>query len=722
MRGIIDMGIFKNAFQQFLLDKDSASFISSISSLIKQSTSSQLDEEDIYELNKYYTYESQKLSPLSILIRMASSIDNPIPLIESLIRMGANINVDYGYHGDRHPDRPLPPLIEAIQLSVKDEKKEASAVFHFDLYTEISQLLLKHGAKVNKVGDNMSPLLACYNIKLDKMISEDKEKPATPEEIKQFAARKRNLVIFKELLKHKDIHVQEIDILSNVEIEWRKKDKRGSFGFQLLNIIDAQLKIYPNKKLEKDFFEPLFEKFLQSSNDIVMGLDKPGEICRTQADFDESFKAGLLFSSVTRRPESKITKIANRIAVNDEIFVEDLVKPVLKEKVKKMQCLAGMYAGPRKYFGSNDKVLMEGLLYHAYDVYPLMHAKSDLFSWIRKVHYKDKTVLTYSFEDFTYKIKNYSFFEMFKKMEKAEQRRLGKIPEVRQKIQKIRSGGKSDSYHVEDYDESGELKKKAVKKHYTLIYDHKNYEFSKDDQENRSPLGVYHNEMLCYIAKPIAILSVYRVDLTVEKEASTRDHDWIDVIHEELANLRDLQRQRHYFYLTGEMIPIVKADSRDNCPILVETTDFEALTRIFTKENNIQKLFEYASLFIDEEKWGSDFRGDIIQFYREGPESFSKNPNNLLLWALSHGFSDSAKQMLSRDAKVDPNKVRELGILDEVLKKGYLDEAKFLINAGCVPNDKELINAIKSRFGENALNNPNENLYYQPTRNILRSA
>lgn len=695
------MGTFQKAFLKFLSDKNSISFIKEINSLVEQSKLARLDQEELDEINACYTFEGQKLTPLSIMIRLAHTIDNPLILIQGLIQMGAEINIDYGYHGDRHPDRPLPPLIEAIQLSTADDQKmlasELSAAgdskqeapkSKLELYTDISKLLIKSGASVNKIENNISPLCACYN-------------PSA----KEIELKKTNPIIFKALLASDKIDVQEFDIAPKIFIP----GVSGTMGFQLLYYIHNNLKESKSeahkKFIEEDFFKPLFEKFWQSREKIISNIEEP-PLFKSQEQLDESFEAGLLFSHVIKYQSSQAEKIAHRIAINDEEHLNKFIKPVVANELIEMLCLAGMYQVPTLYYGSQNKVAMEGFLYHAHYLYPFLNAKADIFSEREKVQYGEKIVYTFAFADFTYKIRHYSFFKMAEKMREGNKRRLGEFVEERPRKQ------------LGEEPASNEVKKKSFKQHYTQVMNRERRQLVTLDPKKNPPVAIFHNEMLCHVKKPIALLSVLDVEKTREKDRKPRDHEFIKDTHIEFINLRDLQRQKHYFYLTNNYIPIVRASSIDNRPVMIHTNDLKALSNIFSDQKDSLK---YASMLVDEKLWKKDFAQHVINFYKTSQKEYKKNElsESMLLWSMSMGFCATAIYLLKAGVKVNIELVNDLGILDIVLKKGFLDEANYLLSAGCTPKDKNLLATVNANFGDHAINPQKKNSYTEQDENYF---
>lgn len=188
--------------------------------------------------------------------------------IKELIALGANINMDFGYHAQRHPNREVPPLVKAIQLSNESQEKKK-------FYTDLTNYLISKGASVNKIGDNPSPLWAAYN---PLAIPYSLSRAATRATIgsnaaldlhafrKQYASHLRNKETFQHLLE-RGAKTDEFDIISSpVKTPVAPPNMNGPKAFQMLYFIDEDLRngaIYDEpyrKQLKQDFFDPLFEK------------------------------------------------------------------------------------------------------------------------------------------------------------------------------------------------------------------------------------------------------------------------------------------------------------------------------------------------------------------------------------------------------------------------------------------------------------------------------
>lgn len=203
-----------------------------------------LEPNELKKINDKIYFQGENLSPLSIIIRRADSIKSASKIVQELITLGADVNVDYGYHGDRHPECPLPPLVEAIKFSL--ERENAST-----LYTKIGIVLIKNGASINKINNNISPLFACYNITGELVENEENN----PEAIQEFKQRKRNKLIFDLILNDDSLNVETFDIIKDIWVPWR--NRKQAFAGQLLDFIDRELKRYQVDKVRRDFFIPI---------------------------------------------------------------------------------------------------------------------------------------------------------------------------------------------------------------------------------------------------------------------------------------------------------------------------------------------------------------------------------------------------------------------------------------------------------------------------------
>jgi hypothetical protein len=198
----------------------------------------------------------------------AAFASNSNSVVEKLLALGVKMDMDFGYHGQKHPEREVPPLVKAIQLSNESmEKKE--------FYTELATLLINKGASINKIKDNPSPLWEAYNpLPIPYSLARESSKAPisanTVEELHQFKQKYpfhlRNKEIFNELLE-RGVKIDEFDIISSpVKTPVAPPHMNGPKAFQLLYFIDEDLRNKSNyyesyrQQLKKDFFDPLFHK------------------------------------------------------------------------------------------------------------------------------------------------------------------------------------------------------------------------------------------------------------------------------------------------------------------------------------------------------------------------------------------------------------------------------------------------------------------------------
>ncbi len=191
--------------------------------------------------------------------------------ISQLLELGVEVDVDFGYHGQRHPSREIPPLIKAIQKSNESDSKNKQA-----FYTTIAEKLIEKGASINKLNDNPSPLWAAYNPKkIPETLSKNTELSYEHQSdvsgaLRQFKIESethvKNKAFFDALLK-KGAKLDEMDIMqTSVQAPYKIfRDFPNYKAFQLLYLIDEDLRrddLYSanqRQQIKDEFFNPLFE-------------------------------------------------------------------------------------------------------------------------------------------------------------------------------------------------------------------------------------------------------------------------------------------------------------------------------------------------------------------------------------------------------------------------------------------------------------------------------
>ncbi|MCL9685364.1 hypothetical protein [Legionella maioricensis] len=191
--------------------------------------------------------------------------------INQLLKLGVEIDVDFGYHGQRHPLREVPPLIKAIQKSNESDSKNKQA-----FYTRIAEKLITNGASINKLNDNPSPLWTAYNPKkIPETLSKNTELSYDHQSdlsgaLRQFKIESETHVRNKEffdLLIKKGAKLDEMDIMqTSVQAPYKIfRDFPNYKAFQLLYLIDEDLRrndLYTTtqrQQIKDEFFNPLFE-------------------------------------------------------------------------------------------------------------------------------------------------------------------------------------------------------------------------------------------------------------------------------------------------------------------------------------------------------------------------------------------------------------------------------------------------------------------------------
>lgn len=204
--------------------------------------------------------------------------------INQLLESGVEINMDFGYHGQRHPSREIPPLIKAIQKSNESDSKTRQ-----QFYTQIAEQLITHGASVSKLNDNPSPLWAAYNPKkIPEVLSTNTElsyeapsdSAGTLREFRiESETHVRNKSCFDLLIK-KGAKLDELDIMqTSVQAPYKIfRDFPNYKAFQLLYLIDEDLKrndLYSSTQrqyIKEAFFNPLFEATYQTRLETAQRL------------------------------------------------------------------------------------------------------------------------------------------------------------------------------------------------------------------------------------------------------------------------------------------------------------------------------------------------------------------------------------------------------------------------------------------------------------------
>lgn len=139
-------------FQNALADLASRLKISSESFLIAfrdYKTTFGLDKMGLVLSRKFLDIDERRQSCLlNIAINTAYKNEEHYSdeLINLLLKSGVEIDVDFGYHGQRHSLREVPPLINAIQKSNNSDNKDKQK-----FYTDIAEKLIEKGASINKL-------------------------------------------------------------------------------------------------------------------------------------------------------------------------------------------------------------------------------------------------------------------------------------------------------------------------------------------------------------------------------------------------------------------------------------------------------------------------------------------------------------------------------------------------------------------------------------------
>lgn len=403
-----------------------------------------------------------------------------------------------------------------------------------------------------------------------------------------------------------------------------------------------------------------------------------------QNEIDRAVKAGMMFSFTSRYESSDIFSLTTRLVGNTSISIDKTVDNYMRNGIGQIKCLSGMYGLPAKYFGSIGKIYLEGFCFHGSNIRPLIFSKADIWSFGRAIKHKNATLITFSFEDLYFKVSDYSFAKMRSNREIANLRRLGKIKECT----------------------SRENSKKAVDPslktaHYSLLFHPGPMVKKYSSITGRYPKALPHNECLALVNKPCAILSVYKTDETVEPEFSAISHKWVNGIYECLIDLRDLQRQKSYYYLTGDLLPIVRTTSTDNFPKIVTPNETDALKKMFFYLNDysIEKE-EFSKLLVDKKFYTfyPNIAADLANFYIELDLTALKNPELLLLWSLDMGFKETTSFLLSKGVALNLDMAKKLTLLDGILEKRHLEEAFFLLRQGLSPESPGLLYDTLEKF------------------------
>lgn len=156
--------------------------------------------------------------------------------IIDLLHLGADPNLDFGYHGKSWSKREIPPIIKAIRLS-------NSSIENQSFFNPIAiKMFQEFGACVNATHDNPTPLLEAYNKKINGI---------------------KNPELFEFLLNHPDINPFQYDTIktSYFRIDIPAFDAIPHRACQLLCLIDSDLKNPNSNKaaIKIGFFNPLFD-------------------------------------------------------------------------------------------------------------------------------------------------------------------------------------------------------------------------------------------------------------------------------------------------------------------------------------------------------------------------------------------------------------------------------------------------------------------------------